>query len=286
MPFRIESDMFRIVKSLVMPGPREASRMNTAELRDAFLVERLFSPGELRLVLTDLDRLSLGAAMPAAERLQLPACSEFGSTYFTERREIGVVNLGEPGHVLVGEHRHSLETFDFLYIGRGNEHIAFEACGRSNPVFYFLSCPAHERLPVRRLARNAAAAEAIGDPARASRRLLRKYIHPEGLRSCQLVMGRTELEPGSVWNTMPPHTHSRRSEVYLYCGLEDGIVVHLMGEPEQTRHLVVGDREAVLSPSWSIHSGAGTRPYSFIWGMAGENQAFHDMDLVQPSQLR
>lgn len=269
-----------------MPGPREAARMNTSELRDAFLVDRLFSPGELRLVLTDLDRLSLGAAMPAADQLQLPACAEFGSAYFTERREIGVVNLGEPGHVLVGEERYSLETFDFLYIGRENEHIAFAACGHSRPVFYFLSCPAHARLPVRRMARNEAEAEAIGDPAWASRRVLRKYIHPQGLRSCQLVMGRTELEPGSVWNTMPPHTHSRRSEVYLYFGLEDGVVVHLMGEPEQTRHLIMGDREAVLSPSWSIHSGAGTRPYSFIWGMAGENQAFHDMDLLQPSQLR
>ena len=277
--------MFRIVKSIVMPGPREASRLDTAELRDAFLVDNLFVKGELRLALTDLDRLVIGAAMPV-EPLHLPPCREFGSDYFTERREMGVVNLGPPGHILVGGHRYSLETFDFLYVGKGNPEISFEPCGQAPPLFYFLSCPAHEKLPVQRVARDDAEPEVIGETEFASRRRLRKYIHPGGARSCQLVMGRTELESGSVWNTMPPHTHSRRTEIYLYYGLEDGIVIHLLGQPDQTRHVIAADLEAVLSPSWSIHSGAGTRPYSFIWGMAGENQAFQDMDVVQPRQLR
>jgi 4-deoxy-L-threo-5-hexosulose-uronate ketol-isomerase len=277
--------MFRIVKSFVMPGPRETSRLDTAELRDAFLVDNLFVAGELRVALTDLDRLVIGAAMPV-EPLDLPACREFGTDYFTERREIGVVNLGPPGHVVVGGQRYSLESFDFLYIGAGNPEISFERCGESPPLFYFLSCPAHEKLPLRRVAREDAEPEEIGETELASRRRLRKYIHPGGARSCQLVMGRTELESGSVWNTMPPHTHSRRTEIYLYYGLEDGIVIHLMGQPDQTRHVVAADLEAVLSPSWSIHSGVGTRPYSFIWGMAGENQSFQDMDVVQPRQLR
>jgi 4-deoxy-L-threo-5-hexosulose-uronate ketol-isomerase len=223
--------------------------------------------------------------MPVAP-LQLPACPDLGTAYFTERREMGVVNLGEAGHVVVSGQRYSLEQFDFLYIGIGNKDISFESCSNSKPAFYFLSCPAHKEIEVQRVGRDEVEQEVIGETAFASKRRLRKYIHPGGARSCQLVMGRTELESGSVWNTMPPHTHSRRSEVYLYSGLQDGVVVHLMGEPEQTRHVVAADREAVLSPSWSIHCGAGTRPYSFIWGMAGENQAFQDMDRVEPRQLR
>ena len=277
--------MFHIVKSRVMPGPRETARLDTQDLRAAFLVEDLFANGELRLVLTDMDRLALGAAMPT-EALRLPACREFGTAYFTERREMGVVNLGQVGHVRVGGERYSLGPFDFLYIGAGNEVVWFEPCNRSKPNFYFLSCPAHSRLPVRRIGRLDVQPEIIGNAAFASRRRLSKYIHPGGALSCQLVMGMTELESGSVWNTMPPHTHSRRSEVYLYTGLDNGVVMHLLGEPEQTRHIVASDLQAVLSPSWSVHSGAGTRPYSFIWAMAGENQAFTDMDLVELDQLR
>jgi 4-deoxy-L-threo-5-hexosulose-uronate ketol-isomerase len=277
--------MFHNVKSRTLPGPRETAQLNTSELRDAFLVDDLFVSGELRLAITDMDRLILGAAMPIAP-LPLPRCPELASKYFTQRREMGVVNLGQPGHVVVNGQCHSLETFDFLYIGAGNENISFQACGNSKPAFYFLSCTAHKELSVQRIGRNDVQAEVIGDTASASRRVLRKYIHAGGAQSCQLVMGRTELAPGSVWNTMPPHTHTRRSEVYLYCGLEDGVVFHLIGEPKQTRHVIAANLQAVLSPSWSIHTGAGTKPYSFIWGMAGENQAFEDMEPVQPSQLR
>lgn len=223
--------------------------------------------------------------MPTAPML-LPPCPDFGTRYFAERREIGLVNLGAPGHVRVNGNQFSVGHLSFLYIGAGNEEIVFEPCAGTLPCFYFLSCPAHRELPVAHIARDQAESELIGDASCASLRKLSKFIHPGGASSCQLVMGLTELQDGSVWNTMPPHTHSRRSEVYLYSGLDDGAVVHLMGEPGQTRHLVVRDREAVLSPSWSVHFGAGTRPYSFIWGMAGENQSFSDIDPVELSQLR
>lgn len=259
-------------------------------LRESFLVEDLFAPGALRLAVTDMDRLVLGGAMPVDPPLRLPAWSGGGTSYFTERREIGIVNLGQPGHVRVNGTQYSLSRGDFLYVGAGHEEVAFERCGgaaSSLPCFYFLSCAAHRPLPVVRVAREDAQVEMIGDAVNASRRRLAKYIYPGGAESCQLVMGRTEMEPGSVWNTMPPHTHSRRSEVYLYSDLEDdAVVLHLMGEPDRTRHLVVRNRQAILSPSWSVHFGAGTRPYSFIWGMAGENQSFTDMDPVELHQLR
>jgi 4-deoxy-L-threo-5-hexosulose-uronate ketol-isomerase len=259
--------------------------MDTQALRETFLVDDLFVPSELRLVVTDMDRMTLGGVMPS-EIVPLPSPREFGTSYFTERRELGIVNLGAVGHVWVGDKRYSLGLHDFLYVGAGNHYVAFEPCGGSQPCFYFLSCPAHRSLPVVRIGRDEVAGELIGDSSSASCRTLRKYIHPDGVASCQLVMGLTELTSGSVWNTMPPHTHSRRSEVYLYSGLADGIAIHLMGQPETTRHLVVRDREAVLSPAWSLHTGVGTRSYSFVWGMAGENQAFTDMDRVEIERLR
>lgn len=276
---------FHIVKSVSMPGPRETASLATGDLRESFLVEDLFAPSELRLAFTDMDRFVLGGVMPASP-LALPPCPQFGAAYFTERREIGIVNLGAPGHVRVSGTEYSLENRDFLYIGLGHPDIVFEPCGGSLPCFYFLSCPAHQPHPTALLPRSQAQSEIIGDPAHASRRKLTRFIYPGGAASCQLVMGLTELEPGSVWNTMPPHTHSRRSEVYLYFGLEDGAVLHLMGEPNNTRHLVVRERQAILSPSWSVHCGAGTKPYSFIWGMAGDNQLFSDMDPVPTHQLR
>jgi len=280
-----ESSSFHLLQSRILAGPGETARMETTALRDTFLVDNLFAPSELRLVVTDMDRLALGGAMPH-EALTLPSCSEFGTGYFTERREVGIVNLGEPGQVRVGGKAYRLEAFDFLYVGRGNPEVSFEAIEDTRPCFYFLSCPAHQSLPVVRVARSEVAPEVIGDANSASRRRLHKFIHPAGAASCQLVMGFTEMEPGSVWNTMPPHTHSRRCEAYLYVGLQDGVAVHLMGEPQRTRHLIVHDREAVLSPSWSLHCAAGTRPYAFVWGMAGENQLFSDMDAVGLNQLK
>jgi 4-deoxy-L-threo-5-hexosulose-uronate ketol-isomerase len=273
------------MKSRILPGPRETAGLNTAGLRDSFLVQDLFAPSEIRLLVTDMDRLAIGGAIPR-RKLHLPACNEFGTAYFTERREMGVVNLGETGHVLVGDSRYSLGPMDFLYIGVGQPDIAFEPCGDTQPCFYFLSCPADRRLPVVRIGREEVIPDEIGDAHTATRRKLSRFIHPDGAASCRLVMGLTELESGSVWNTMPPHTHSRRCEVYLYTGLEDGIAVHLLGEPDQSRHVIVHDREAVLSPSWSLHTAAGSRPYSFIWGMTGENQSFADMDPVSLLDLR
>jgi 4-deoxy-L-threo-5-hexosulose-uronate ketol-isomerase len=262
------------------------ARLDTAGLREAFLVETLFAEGELRLAITDLDRLVIGAAIPTTKPLTLPAAPEFGTEYFTARREVGIMNLGPAGHVRVGDTLHSLGPMDFLYIGTGHPHVTFERCGDATPSFYFLSCPAHHAFPVVRVGAEEAQSETIGDATTASRRRLNRYLHPDGAQSCQLVMGMTQLESGSVWNTMPPHTHPRRSEVYLYNGLGDDVVVHLLGEPNQTRHVIVRDREAVLSPSWSLHCGAGTKPYSFIWGMAGENQSFSDIDPVETNHLR
>ncbi len=269
-----------------LPSPRETRQLDTAGLRSAFLVEDLFAAGELRLALSDLDRLVLGAACPAGDPLRLPAPPEFGTASFTERRELGVMNVGAAGHVRVGSQQFSLGPMDFLYIGTGHPDVVFESCGDQPPLFYLLSCPAHSHHPARRVTRDEAQLEVIGEAATANRRVLRRYLHPGGAPSCQLVMGMTELASGSVWNTMPTHTHGRRSEVYLYTGLGDGIVVHLMGEPTDTRHLIVRDREAVFSPSWSIHAGAGTQPYAFVWGMAGENQSFSDIDPVVTNTLR
>lgn len=268
-----------------MPGPRETSGLGTEGLRESFLVRDLLSSSEVRLVITDMDRLALGGVSPS-QRVPLPGYAEFGTSYFTERREIGIVNLGDAGHVMVGDRRFSLDTMDFLYIGAGNPSISFEPCEDTQPCFYFLSCPADRPMPAVRIGRADVMPEVIGETHTATRRKLFRYIHPDGAASCRLVMGMTELESGSVWNTMPPHTHSRRCEVYLYNGLGDGVAVHLMGEPDQSRHLIVRDREAVLSPSWSIHTAAGSRPYSFIWGMTGENQSFADMDPVSLLDLR
>jgi 4-deoxy-L-threo-5-hexosulose-uronate ketol-isomerase len=261
------------------------SSLGTTALREAFVRDNLFAPGELRCALTDLDRLVVGACQPHAA-MPLPPLDEIHSAYFTERRELGIVNLGESGHVIAGGQRYFLAHLDFLYIGAGTRDISFEPCDGSRPKFYFLSAPAHAALPTKHIAYGDALEERIGETASSSRRTLRKYIAPGLAESCQLVMGLTQLEEGSVWNTMPPHTHSRRSEIYLYFGLEDGAVIHLMGEPHETRHLFLKDYQAVLSPPWSIHCGAGTRPYSFVWGMAGENKDFSDMDLLKPSELR
>jgi 4-deoxy-L-threo-5-hexosulose-uronate ketol-isomerase len=260
------------------PRHEEVSRLDTAVLRERFLAAGLFEPGEIRVVYTDLDRMVLGGAAPDGP-LRLPSYQELGSAYFTERREIGVINIGEPGMIRAGGAEYALEFMDCLYIGRGVEEVIFLSAGGA-PAFYFLSCPAHQGYPTVKITRAEAQREAIGHAANASRRVIHKYIHPGGARSCQLVMGLTTLEPNSVWNTMPPHLHSRRTEAYLYFGLGDGVVVHLMGRPDNTRSLIVRDREAVLSPSWSIHCAAGTQPYSFVWGMAGENQDFGDIDRV------
>lgn len=269
-----------------LPRPAELVRMNSEEIRDAFLLADLFTPDEFRITLTDADRLAGGGIIPASP-IRLPAPSVFGTSYFTERRELGVFNIGSKGLVQADGERFELEQFDCLYIGAGTEEVVFEPAGGDPPVFYLVSCPAHRSYPARLIRRNEAECEQLGDTGHANCRRIRRYIHPNGAASCQLVMGMTELGPGGVWNTMPPHTHSRRSEIYLYFDVpENEMVLHLVGEPRETRHVVVRNRQAVLSPPWSLHSGVGTAPYRFIWAMAGENQVFADMDAVAVETLR
>ncbi|MBI4877864.1 MAG: 5-dehydro-4-deoxy-D-glucuronate isomerase [Acidobacteria bacterium] len=267
------------------PRAEDIERLPAAELAACFVIGDLFEPGEIRLALTDLDRFAVGGAVPEGE-LALPPCPEFGTRYFTERRELGILNIGAEGSVRVGGESFALAPLDCLYVGTGEEKVVFASGSSGQAVFYFLSCPAHAQFPTARATKAQAAAVELGDEAHASKRWIRKYIHPQGVRSCQLTMGYTELAPGSVWNTMPAHTHARRSEIYFYFGLEDGMVVHLLGRPDRTRHVIARNRQAVLSPPWSVHAGAGTRSYSFVWGMAGENQDFADMDAVNGADLR
>lgn len=269
-----------------LPRPAELPGLTAAELRASFLLDELFAPGELRLVLTDADRLAVGGVVPR-EPLSLPAVTAFGTAYFTERRELGVFNLGAPGLVTVDGEDFPLHRYDCLYIGCGTREIRFAPADDGLPEFYLVSCPAHHPHPTRRVRMADAHSQSLGGADRANRRRLRRYIHAGGAASCQLVMGMTELEPGGVWNTMPPHTHSRRSEVYLYFDVPpDEAVFHFLGEPTETRHLIVRDREAVVAPPWSLHTGVGTAPYRFVWAMAGENKDFEDMDAAPLTTLR
>lgn len=250
--------------------------LTTEELRRRYLVEHLFAPGEVVTVATDLDRLTIGGAMPLATLGYEPGPG----------RETGIINLGDPADVEAGGRRYTLQRLDCLYVGSDVPVIRFHRPSGGHPAFYFATCPAHHAMPTAKLALADAETVAIGEAAHASKRTIRKFICPGKLESCQLVMGFTELDTGSVWNTVPPHTHIRRSEIYLYTDLGEGMVIHLMGRPESTRHLIVRDRQAVLSPSWSIHSGAGTNAYKFVWVMAGENRDFADIEPVHPSTLR
>ncbi len=270
-------------------SPDVTPTLSPAELRARFLLSDLFQPGAVTARYTDLDRMIVGAALPLAAPLLLPAAKETGTAFFLERREIGLLNLGGPGVVRVGGVAWALDHLDCLYIGRGEPDVVFESVPGTTaaaPQFFFVSAPAHATHPVALVRRAEVRTDPIGDPAKANRRRINKLIHPDGVKSCQLVLGFTEFEPGSVWNTMPPHTHSRRSEVYLYFDLGDAVAFHFLGEPHATRHLVVRDREAVLSPSWSIHCGAGTGAFRFLWAMAGDNQTFADMDPVPLGALR
>lgn len=269
-----------------LPTPEAANTLPTEELRSRFLVSGLFQPGQITARYTDLDRMIAGVAMPAETSLELPAARETGTDFFLERREMGILNLGESGLIRVGRTTFEMDHLDCLYIGRGEPEVLFVNGAKGRAQFYFVSAPAHANHPVAHIRHATLRTDPIGDAANANRRRIHKLIHPGGVKSCQLVMGFTEFEPGSVWNTMPPHTHSRRSEIYLYFDAGDAAIVHLLGQPHATRHLIVRDREAVLSPSWSVHCGAGTGAYRFVWAMAGENQVFDDMDRVSLDQLK
>lgn len=268
------------------PSAEETNRLPTEELRDRFLIGSLFQAGQVTAHYTDLDRMIVGTAVPAGAALALPSAKETGTSFFLERREIGILNIGAAGVVKVGGQAYELGNLDCLYIGLGEREVSFENGSAGQAAFFFVSTPAHAKYPTAVCRKSDLKTDPIGDVTKANRRRINKYIHIDGIKSCQLVMGCTEFEPGSIWNTMPTHTHSRRTELYMYFDLGEQMVVHLMGEPKRTRHLIVRDREVVLSPSWSIHSGVGTGAYRFVWAMGGDNQVFSDMDAVPISELR
>jgi 4-deoxy-L-threo-5-hexosulose-uronate ketol-isomerase len=271
-------------RKIETPRPVEMDSLNTARLRECFLLERIFEPGKGKFFLTDLDRLLVAGIAPATD-FALPEFSDLGGGPFLDRREAGIINLGEAGRVTVGDESVELGHLECLYIGRGEVNVVFHPSAKGTARYYMLSCPAHAKYPTRKASRADARVVEVGTAATCSSRSIFQYIYPGGVESAQLVMGFTQLNSGNAWNTMPAHTHGRRTEVYFYFDLGEGIVVHLLGEPPRTRHIIVHDGEAVLSPSWSIHSGAGTSNYGFVWGMAGENQEFDDMDPVSMREM-
>lgn len=279
-------------------SPRDVKYYTTERLREEFLIEKVFFEDEIRLVYSHIDRIITGAATPVKKALKLEAGDELRAAYFLERREMGVINVGGDGYITVDGKKYTVVSRDGMYIGMGSKEITFESMDASNPAkFYINSAPAHRTCPTVLIKRDGVAGEGevvikpenkveLGTLEDSNHRTINKYILPGQVESCQLVMGLTHLEPSSVWNTMPSHTHDRRMEVYLYIDIaDDAFVMHFMGEPQETRHIIMRNEQAVISPSWSIHSGCGSRNYSFIWGMVGENQAFDDMDGIDNRDL-
>jgi len=268
--------------------PDHLKSLDTDATRRHFLVERVFEEDKVNLVYSHIDRIIVGGVHPVRETLPLEVTKAFGVEYFLQRREMGIINIGSQGAVVVDGTEYPLAKRECLYIGMGCKEVSFKSSDRKDPAkFYFNSTPAHAAYPVVKVSKNNAQKVQLGTPEKANIRTINQFVHPSVLKSCQLVMGMTELAPNSLWNTMPSHTHDRRMEVYFYFDLpEDSLVFHLLGEPGETRHIVVRNEQAVITPSWSIHSGVGTGSYTFIWGMAGENQTFTDMDDVPMSVLR
>jgi 4-deoxy-L-threo-5-hexosulose-uronate ketol-isomerase len=263
--------------------PASAKQLDTQGLRDHFHVGGLFVEGEIKIVYSHYDRLILGSAVPGKGTLTLDHVAETGTKTFLERREIGILNIGETGTIKVDGEVYSLNNGDILYVGMGKGAIEFSGPGR----FYLLSAPAHHTYPTRLVGQADAKRVELGSKEQANERVIIQVLHPDVVQTCQLVMGYTQFAPGSVWNTMPAHVHDRRMEAYLYFNLDaDQRVFHFMGEPTETRHLVMASEEAVISPPWSIHSGAGTGAYTFCWAMAGDNVDFTDMDMVAMGDLR
>ena len=281
-------------------SPRDVKTYDTSRLREEFLIQGLFEAGQIKLVYSHIDRIITGSAVPTASPIALTAGAELRADYFCQRRELGVINIGAPGTITVDGKVYKVGHKDGMYIGRGCKDVVFASEDASNPAkFYLNSTPAHAEYPTKLIKLNGPVSGEdevavkpenkveLGSLEESNHRVINKYILPGQVESCQLVMGMTALKPGSVWNTMPCHTHDRRMEVYLYFEIpEDAFVVHYMGEPQETRHIIMHNEEAVISPSWSIHAGSGSRNYTFIWGMAGENQTFTDMDDVANKDLR
>jgi 4-deoxy-L-threo-5-hexosulose-uronate ketol-isomerase len=267
-------------------NPVDFATFTNERVRQEFLVQKLFTPGKLPLVYSHYDRIITGGACPDGP-MELPVGKELGTDYFLERREMGIVNVGPKGVVTVDGDTHELAKMDALYIGRGAKKVVFESEDNADPArFYINSAIAHSSHPTTLCTREQAKKIELGSQAESNARTINQYIHPDVMESCNLLMGITQLKEGSVWNTMPCHTHERRMEVYFYFNLsDDAVAMHFMGEPSATRNLVVRNEEAVISPPWSIHSACGTEAYTFIWGMVGDNQTFTDMDHVNMSDL-
>ena len=271
-----------------LPDAERTKRLTTDEIRSHFLVDDLFQDGAVTFRFADLDRVVLAGAVPTGDSLDLGVPDELAADTFCERREVGVLNIGGAGTVTVGDEEYGLDNRDLLYVGRWSGAISFASADVGAPArFYVVSYPAHGEHPTTLVRKADAELEELGSEEQANRRDLFKYVRPGGVESAQLVMGITEIQEGSVWNTMPAHTHARRTEVYLYFDVPEGdVVFHMMGEPQEVRTVVVRDGEAVLSPGWSIHAGAGTRAYTFCWAMGGENQDFGDMQFVEMADIR
>ena len=276
------------MQSRFLPDIVRYKSMDSAALRAAYLFESAFVPGRIELFGVDSDRAVVGGAVPTSESLSLQAPSELRAGNFCDRRELGIINIGGAGKVRADEQTFSVKARECVYVGRGTKSVTFESDDPAAPAaFYLVSFAAHATYPTVHVGPDKARVKEIGSAEQANRRRLHQYIHQEGVKSCQLVMGYTEVESGSVWNTMPPHTHTRRCEIYMYFDLSaEARVMHFMGTPEEMRTLVVADRQVVASPAWSMHFGAGTTNYRFVWAMGGENQAFDDMDGIAVAKLR
>ncbi|SFP82031.1 4-deoxy-L-threo-5-hexulose uronate isomerase [Butyrivibrio proteoclasticus] len=279
-------------------SPRDEKHYDTQRLREEYLIDDLFQPDVIKLVYSHIDRIITGSAVPVKEELKLTAGDELRAEYFLQRREMGVINIGGAGVITIDGKKYDVDYKQGMYIGMGAKDVSFASCDTSKPAkFYINSAPAHKTYPTVLIKREGTPSEDVviikdenkkelGSLEQANHRVINKYILPGQVETCQLEMGMTELKPGSVWNTMPCHTHDRRMEVYLYFDIpEDALVMHFMGEPTETRHIVMRNEQAVISPSWSIHSGCGTQAYTFIWGMVGENQDFDDMDDCEMTSL-
>jgi 4-deoxy-L-threo-5-hexosulose-uronate ketol-isomerase len=276
------------LKILHSVHPADFKSYDTELIRERFLVNGIVSPNGIHCVYTHYDRMIIGAANPVKQELLLENYPNLKADYFLERREIGIINVGGEGTITADAHTFELKKLDCLYLGKGTKRVAFTSRNSENPaVFYLLSAPAHTSYPATLMTNEDAAKVEAGSQATANLRTINKYIHADGIKSCQLVMGLTTLQPGSVWNTMPAHTHDRRMEAYFYFDLPAGQkVMHFMGEGDETRHITINNHEAVVSPPWSIHSGCGTASYNFIWGMAGENLDYTDMDVISINDLK
>jgi 4-deoxy-L-threo-5-hexosulose-uronate ketol-isomerase len=277
----------RIAPSRYAVHPEQVQRMNTSELRNHFLIESIFIPNEVTQLYSHFDRLIIGGVAPQDKPVKLETFDELRAAYYLERRELGIINVGDPGTVTADGKTFELKNKEALYIGMGTKEVTFSSAAGGKALFYINSAPAHTTYPSRKITLQEAETAEMGSPETSNQRTIRKLMVASVLPTCRLQMGLTELKTGSIWNTMPPHTHTRRMEAYFYFDLPDGHAVsHFMGDPAETRHLWVANQQAVISPPWSIHSGAGTASYSFIWSMTGENLDYTDMDAAPVAKLR